>query len=338
MDIQEVTKQVQQGEIAPIYVLYGSQKFLMDQFIEKLSKQVIEESVMDFNYETFDLNEDPIESAVEAAETLPFMGEKRLIVASPAHFLTGVKGSNKIQHDIAALERYLESPVDFSVLVLIVEQDKLDERKKVVKDLKKRAVMCACTSLGVQQLHPWLQERASIYHVQIEEDAAGLLCQFVGDNLQLLSKEIEKMAQYVGRSGVITPSVVHDLISKTIEQDVFALVDDVVHARIAKAFYSLQELVKRNEEPIKILFLLARQFRIIYKAKELDRVGYSGGEMARQIGVHPYVCKLAVQQGKRFSEEKLIRILDQLAEIDYNIKIGKLDKVLALELFLLKQS
>jgi DNA polymerase-3 subunit delta len=338
MDIQEETKKIEQGEIAPIYVLYGTQKFLMDQFIEKLSKQVLEEASMDFNYETFDLNEAPIELAVEAAETLPFMGEKRLIVASPAHFLTGVKGSNKIQHDTESLERYLESPVDFSVLVLIVEQDKLDERKKIVKDLKKKAIMCACVSLGAQQLHTWLQARAAIYDVQIEEDAAGLLCQFVGENMQMLSKEIEKMAQYVGKSGVITTTVVHELISKTIEQDVFALVDDVVHARIAKAYSSLQELVKRNEEPIKILFLLARQFRIIYKAKELDRKGYTGGEMARQIGVHPYVCKLAVQQGKRFSEEKLTQILDQLAEMDYNIKIGKLDKVLALELFLLKQS
>lgn len=338
MEIQELTKQVEQGKIAPIYVLYGTQKFLVDQFIESLSKQVLEESSMDFNYETFDLKEHPIESAIEAAETLPFMGEKRLIVASPAYFLTGVKGSSKIEHDLASLERYLESPVDFSVLVLIVEQEKLDERKKVVKTLKKRAIMCACSSLGVNNLHPWLQERAAFFDVQLEEDAAGLLCQFVGENLQLLSKEIEKMAQYVGKLGVITPLVVHELISKTIEQDVFTLVDDVVHARIAKGFASLQELVKRNEEPIKILFLLARQFRIIYKAKELARRGYSGGEMARQIGVHPYVCKLAVQQGKRFSEEKLTRILDQLAEMDYLIKTGKLEKVLALELFLLKQT
>lgn len=338
MQIQEATKQIQEGKVSPIYVLYGNQKFLVDQFIDTLSKQVLEESSMDFNYETFDLKEDPIEVAVEAAETLPFMGEKRLIVASQAYFLTGLKGSTKVEHDLASLERYLESPVEFSVLVLIVDQDKLDERKKVVKSLKKRAIMCACSSLGANNLQSWLQDRATHYDVQLEENAAGLLCQFVGENLQLLSKEIEKMAQYVGRSGVITPLVVNELISKTIEQDVFALVDDVVHARTSKAFSSLQELVKRNEEPIKILFLLARQFRIIYKAKELDRTGYSGGEMARQIGVHPYVCKLAIQQGKRFSKEKLTQILDQLAEMDYLIKTGKLEKVLALEIFILKQT
>jgi DNA polymerase-3 subunit delta len=336
MDIQQVKKQIQKGEIAPIYVLYGTQKFLMDELLQEISKKVLDENTIDFNYETFDLQEHPLELAVEAAETLPFMGDKRLIVASPALFLTGAKTQNKIEHYIPSLERYLESPVDFSVLVLMVEQDKLDERKKLVKELKKKAVLCSCSSLQDQQLTPWLKERASLHCVHLDDDAAGLLGQFVGGNLQLLSNEMEKMALFVGKGGTITTTVVQDLISKTIEQDVFALVDHVVHSRIGEAFEYLYELLKRKEEPIKILFLLARQFRLIYKAKELNRRGYTQGQMAQQLGAHPYVCKLVVQQGKNYTEQQLTHILDQLAETDYSIKTGKLEKVLALEMFLLR--
>jgi DNA polymerase-3 subunit delta len=336
MDIQTLKKSIKKGDVSPIYVLYGTQKFMMDEIIQEISKKVLDEQSIDFNFETFDLNNQPLEAALEAAQTPPFIGEKRLVVVSEAMFLTGAKSQTKIEHDVSSLEKYIESPVDFSVLILLVNQEKLDERKKVVKSLKKNAILCPCSTLQTQQLIPWLQETSKENHVILEEEAAVLLIQFVGGNMQLLSKEIEKMGHFVGKGQTITTSTVHELVSKSIEQDVFTLVDHVVQHRIAEAFDSLHELLKRSEEPIKIVFLLARQFRMIYKAKELDRLGYTPNQMTQILGVHPYVCKLVLQQGKNFSEQGLLKILDQLAETDYLMKVGKLDKVLALEMFFLK--
>src|SRR5690606_32134997 len=127
-----------------------------------------------FNYEQFDLQDVPLGQVVEAAETFPFLGEKRLIVASGAFFLTGAKVQQKVEHHVESLEHYLESPADFSVMVLKVEQEKLDERKKVVKGLKKQAVLCSCSPLNEQRLIPWLENSASGLSVRLEREAAEL--------------------------------------------------------------------------------------------------------------------------------------------------------------------
>ncbi|MDQ0339603.1 DNA polymerase-3 subunit delta [Caldalkalibacillus uzonensis] len=336
MTIADIHKQIEQGQIAPVYVLYGSQRFLMDDFIRKLSERVLDEASLDFNYESFDLEEYAIQSVVEVAETLPFIGEKRLIVAYGAHFLSGVKGKYKVEHDLEALVRYVSQPADYSIMVLVVPQEKLDERKKVVKLLKTHGVVVQANSLPVEQLVPWLKQRASDLGVQITDEACALLHQFAGDHMQMLANEMSKMANYVGSGGEITEDTVHHLIAKTVEQDVFKLVDQVVQLRVDQAFSTLDELLRRNEEPIKILFLLARQFRLIFRAKDLAEQGYSERQMSQIIGVHPYVCKLAIRQGRRFSLEQLAEVLDQLAELDYKLKTGLLDKRLALELFILQ--
>lgn len=336
MSIQKLKNDIKKGDIAPLYVLYGSQRFLMDDILSLLSKHVLDEESVDFNYEIFDLHETPIQVAVEAAETFPFIGEKRLVVATDASFLTARKAPAHVEHDVKILENYAQNPVSHSVFVLTVPDDKLDERKKVVKLLKKHATLFASSVQKGENLDGWIREQVAQYGVQIDSDSVGLLLQFAGDNMQMLASELQKMAHYVGPDGSITVQVVRDLVAKTIEQDVFTLVDHVVHLRMDKAFETLHELLKSKEEPIKILFLLARQFRLIFRAQDLAKKGYSNKEMSQAMGAHPYACQLATKQSKRFTQAQLAGLLDHLAELDFQMKTGKLEKVLALELFLLR--
>lgn len=336
METNQVLSKIKKGEIAPIYVLYGTQTFLMDEIVEELKKQLLSESDIEFNYEQYDLDDVPLGQVVEAAETLPFLGEKRLIVASSAFFLTGAKVQQNVEHHLESLERYLESPADFSVLVLKVEHEKLDERKKIVKSLKKQAVLCSCLALNEERLLPWLETKAGELSVHLKRDAAELLMQFVGQEMDMLYNELVKMAQYVGKQGTISVETVQELIAKNIEQDVFTLVEHVVQLRLTEAFTILHELLKRREEPIKIVLLLARQFRMIYRAKDLAMQGYSPAQMSTYLRVPPFVCSLVARQSKQFTEKQLRTILDWLAETDFVLKTGKMDKVLALEMLLLK--
>ena len=95
-------------------------------------------------------------------------------------------------------------------------------------------------------------------------------------------------------------------------------------------------MLKRNEEPIKILIILANQFRIMYQAKELYSKGYSGNDIAKILDIHPYRIKLALEKNYNYSSKKLLSYLEALANLDYSIKTGMIDASLGLELFIME--
>ncbi|WP_052947515.1 DNA polymerase III subunit delta [Aneurinibacillus tyrosinisolvens] len=344
MELREIAKNVKQGNIAPVYLLYGTEEYLMDEVAGLIEKTVIEEANRDFNYSVYDLRETPIQVVLQDAETFPFMGERRMVRATNALFLTGAKTTGAVEHDLDALLNYMENPPDYSVLLLEVDQEKLDERKKVVKSLKKAAVTTECAPLKEAALADWIQRRSRRLQVEIEPDALQLLISMVGSNLRQLDQELEKMALYTGKGERITLAVVETLVTRELEQDIFRLIDQIARLKIEEAvriYYDLQQLNKSNSsnkdngEPLKIFTLLARQFRILLQIKTLQPRGYSSQQMASMLGVHPYAAKLATEQAKGFSEQALKQILNRLAEEDYRIKTGQIDKELALELFIM---
>jgi DNA polymerase-3 subunit delta len=174
--------------------------------------------------------------------------------------------------------------------------------------------------------------------VQIDSDAIDLLLELVGNNMLLLSQEIQKLLLYAGVDSVINREIVAQLVPKSAEQSVFSLVERVVQRDIAGAMRMLEELLMQQEEPIKILALLANQFRLLYQVKELQQRGYAQNQAASHLGVHPYRVKLAMGQAQRFSFQELRSIIDHLADADYDMKTGKLNKRLVLENFLMRLS
>ncbi|MCS7458519.1 DNA polymerase III subunit delta [Paenibacillus doosanensis] len=336
MDYKSAMKQIQQGKIAPVYVCYGSESYLIHALTDRLTEQLVDPEHKSFAVTKYDLAETPLDTVIEEAETLPFMVPKKLVIAANALFLTGAKDSSKVEHKPERLTEYMRTPADFSVIVFTVNADKLDERKKLVKSLKEANCLVPCASLSADDLTGWVRQEAEKAGFTF---APGVIEQFIlytGTNLQALSSELEKCALFVGRGGVLSADALDQLVTRSIEQNIFILIEHIVQLQLEKAFTMLSELLRRKEEPIKIMSLIARQFRIMFQVKDLQQQGYSQQQMASQLGLHPYAVKVASGQSSRFELKKLASILDQLSDLDYQMKSGKIDKVLGLEMFLLK--
>ncbi|WP_096440466.1 DNA polymerase III subunit delta [Alteribacter populi] len=330
-------KHINRQELSGLYLLYGSESFLVVDTLQRLIKAALQEEELEFNLSQYDMKEASVELAVEEAYTFPFMGSKRVVILKEAYFFTGSKVNSKVEHDLKKLEAYIQQPAPETVFIAVVPHEKLDERKKVTKLFKKHGRTMEGKPLEIKEMLAWLDEKAKENNVTIEADAKEQLIALTGSELMLMTSELQKMAIYTGEGGIITKQVVEELVARSLEQNIFALVDGVVKRKLDVAWQIFDDLLKQKEEPIKILSLLARQFRIIYQVKQLGQQGYSQKQMASQLKLHPYAVKLAGQQGQHFNDLELLTILDQLAETDYKIKTGQLEKVLAVELFLAKQ-
>jgi DNA polymerase-3 subunit delta len=337
MDLQELEKQLKQGKQSPLYLIYGTETLRMEQALQLLENSVKgAEEGAELSVSKYDLEETPIGEVIEDAETYPFFGGTKCVIAHHASFLTSAKDTSKVEHHLDALLRYAESPAEHSIVVLTVKADKLDERRNIVKALRKHASICECMPLDDSAAFQWLIQRGQSHGLEWEPAAAKRLVETAGPSLQRLQQEAEKLIAYSGGSGKVTLEAVEQLVSRSLDDNVFALTEYVSKKQIDGALRLFHDLLQQKEEPIKLFMLLAKQFRLLLQVKELSVRGYGQQQIASTLGVHPYPVKLAMDVSKRYPPEELRRVLSSLADMDYQMKTGQIDKVLAIELFLLQ--
>lgn len=307
-----------------IYVLYGLEKILINRELDKIieANKLSSDSII-----KYDLDETSLNFILDDAETYSLFDENKIIIVENAYIFTGKKGP---EQNIANLEKYLANPNPSTVLIFSVITDKLDERKKIVKTAKKIGQV---KQLEVRDCAHFVKDLFEPYTVNSND--IDLLIKRVGNNIDILNNEITKIKLYKGEEHTITTDDIMSLTTQTIDTDIFKFIDNIISNNKSQVLETYNELIKIGEEPIKIIVMLANQFRLMYQVKGLTRKGYSEKDIAKMLDIHPYRVKLALGKSKSFSDNKILNTLSQLADLDCKIKKGEIDKHLGLELFIL---
>lgn len=332
----DVWKSIKKGQFSSIYLLYGSEAYFINETKQLLINHVLNESELDFNLSELDLEEITIEEALEDVETLPFLGEKRLVFMKNPVFLSSEKTKAKVEHNVKKLEEYIANPAPYSILVLTASYEKLDQRKKITKELLRKATVVEAKKLNEMEMRSWIQKRITARNFMIEDQALDRLLELAGTNLMMVMNEVDKIMLYAEGTNSIDVQLVDKLVAKSFEQNIFTLMDGLLQRKIDTAITIYHELIRQNEEPIKILSVMAGQVRLLYQVKELSRQGYSQQKIATLLKVHPFRVKLAQEKAGMFDEEELVSLLKEFAEVDYKMKTGQADKAIMLELLFLK--
>ncbi|MBC1982853.1 DNA polymerase III subunit delta [Listeria booriae] len=327
-------KKIEKKQFAPIYLIIGTEDYIINETKKRLVANILDTEDTDFNYANFDLDETAIEQVIEEAETIPFFGDRRLIVASNPSFLTTEKTKSKIEHRTARFEEYLNEPVDYSILVIIARVEKLDERKKLTKLLKKQATIVDAKRPNDAELRKWIQSAIKNNDFSMEIPAIERLMELTGGQLTTAMNELDKLMLYKLESREISIADVESLVVRSLEQNIFLLLDKMIALDISGALSIYYDLLKQKEEPIKILALIASQFRLLTQIKLLEKQGFSQQQVAQKLKVHPFRVKIGARQAKSFSYEQLTATLERLAEMDFEMKTGYGDKAQKLEWFL----
>lgn len=320
--------------LANVYLLYGTQDYLIRLVKKNIIQEALSDEERDFNFSRYDMLEVPIESALEDAETIPFLGEKRVVLIENPFFLTGEKVKTKVDHNLNLLEQYIEHPSPDTVLLIEAHYEKLDKRKKLVKGLGKAAKVYELSKLTDSTLYHLLENVAARYGAVYTKDGHEQLISSVGPHLTQLANEVGKCALYCGPDRPIDSKAVLEIGSRSLETNVFLLVNKVMQKQTADALHLLHDLVRMKEEPLKLLALLERQFRMVYQVAYYRDAGYTQNSIAGKIGAHPFAVRMAAEQARLYSGGMLKRALEKCTETDYRIKTGQADKLLALEMLI----
>jgi DNA polymerase-3 subunit delta len=319
-----------------VYLLHGEEEFLIDRQYRKLLKEFAEETQDGFM--TYDCLEVPVQRVIEDCETIPFFTERKVVVVKNPIFLTGKKAKLDFEHNLDDFVRYINNPNPQTILIIIANYDSLDKRKKAYKALKKNASMFEAKPLDQHEVVHHIIKIFKKKNKEISKDLAKMIFNRVGNHFSLIYKEVQKIIIYMDKETVVTEDMVSALVGKTFDQNVFDLVNAVLDKNIKKSLSIYYDLIQMNESPIKIMVILANQFRLIYQTKQLYLRGLSESNIAKKLQVHPYAVKKAGERIRRYPEKDLLKILYQLSEIDLNVKRGKINQEFALEQFFLSLS
>jgi DNA polymerase-3 subunit delta len=336
MESRQAFRELREGKIRPFYVIFGTETYLMNEFVQRLTELVAEPDHRDMAVVRFDTSDTPLDAVIDEAETLPFLVPQKLVLVRDSTLLSSGKESAKIEHRPERLISYIKAPMESTVLVFVVPHEKLDERKKLVKTVKAADADVHFAPLSADDLQRWMVRRAETQGRRFEPDAAAELLRRVGADMHTLAAETDKLCLHAGADGVITARAVQELVPAALEQNVFRLAEELAAFQTEKALATLYDLLKQREEPIKLVALLVRQFRHMIFVKELDKQGYSPQKIAGHLGLHPYAVKITLEKARKYSESHLTKMLSELAELDYAMKTGQTDKALGLEMFLLR--
>jgi DNA polymerase-3 subunit delta len=296
-----------------IVLIYGEESFLIDRELLRIEKTCGLSGPEDMNRQTFDAADTEPGTVVSSARTLPFLADKRLLVVKNA-------AAWKVEQWDSILA-YAEKPNPSTALVLI--SDTVDKRRVWFKALKKSATVIECSHPADAGLSRWVNEMASDAGLRLGSRVSQSLVLRVGPDLQLLWREILKLQAYAGEDGHVTVDDVETLVGESRGASVFTFCDGLGERDLKKSMGALIKLLDLGEAPLKLLFMIARHFRILWKAWELNDGGrVNPGQAAKALGCPPFVAKRALDQARRWREPELQNALGLFMDADLQLKSG----------------
>ncbi len=315
-----------------IFVIYGEERLLMDNKLQALQKEYNCDDE-NMNFSVYYGDQHTMKEIEDDLCTPPFFTENKMVVLYHPYFLTTKRIKKENNDDEAILLGYLKKDNPNTIFVLFHDAKDFDNRKKVVKQLRKEVTFLEYDKLSHHKIKETIRKSIIKRQSSIDEDALELLVSRIDNDLLIASKEVEKLTLYTNN---ITIDIVELLVNKPLEENVFALTSAIVSRDQQRMFSIYKDLLVLNEEPVKLIILVAGQLRLLYQVKLLDRKGYTDKEIGSILSVNPYRLKYVRQEGGHFEIQELVDLLDELSKLDIGIKTGKIDKKLGFELFMLK--
>ncbi len=261
--------------------------------------------------EAYDAFETGPEAVVRACNSYSLFGEGPFVV------VRNLDAWNAAQK--AVIGDYLQNPASAADLVLLGR--KLGAREKLLAAVKRSGEVHNFEQPTGRALVGWVVEHAKRLDLDLPEDVArGLIERCSGDKMRLVS-ETEKLALYVGE-GRATKQDVEALCPPDVQSNIFAFVDALAAGDRGEAIKLLEDLIGTGEPPLRVTYMVRRQFRLVGRARTLFERGASQGEVAKELKVPPFVARKLEEQASRLNDEDLERALELVLDLERGLKGG----------------
>lgn len=324
--MKQLLEDMKTGQFRQVYLLYGEENYLKNQYRDRMKEALVQDGdTMNFSiYKGKDTNPGEI---IDLAETMPFFADRRVIVIEDSGWFK--KGGEQ-------MAEYLKTPAA-TVCILFVESE-VDKRNKLYKAVKDSGCAVEFSTQDETTLKRWVLGKIKKENKTISASGLEFFLQKTGSDMENISREMEKLFSYTLYRDVITEDDIEAVCVGQVTGQIFEMVEAIALGRQREALRMYYDLLSLKEPPMRILFLIGRQFNLLLQVKELKAKGYDNKKIGEKTGLHSFIVGKYVNQSGRFKKSELRRALEECVSTDEAVKTGKITDTLGVELLIVKYS
>ncbi|MDR0949179.1 MAG: DNA polymerase III subunit delta [Lachnospiraceae bacterium] len=321
--MQRIQEDIKTKHFHQIYLLYGQERYLCRQYRDRL-KVALSEEVDPMNIHSFEGKSVPVGEIIDLSETMPFFAPRRIFILENT---TLFKSSGE------QMAAYLSQLPETSYFIFVERE--VDKRTKLYKTVKEKGLIAEMTTPDENTLKKWAASILKKEGLQTTESSLEYLLGKTGTDMENLRTELEKLVCYCADKKVVTQEEIDAICTVRISNRIFDLVSAIAEHQHQKAFSLYYDLIALKEPPMRILFLIARQYQLLLTVKQMKMKGYPQKDIAAAISLPPFVAGKYSSQSNRFTMQELQDTLLACVEAEEAIKTGLCNDRLSLELLIL---
>jgi DNA polymerase III subunit delta len=323
---EKLIERLARGKTPGAVVLEGTDSYLLEMCRNAIVEAFVPEGARDWAVERLAARDAGWREILRRAQNMPMLAPRQVIIVQGAESLEKL-GDKAREEILESLEKYLDSPAPFTVLVL--EAAALDGRQRFSKLLHEKALVVELT-IGSESAASLAQRMARELGAEIDREAAALLAEILNGEPARIRTEMEKLATYALGRGRITAADVGALVLAARKNTVWQFADMLASRNRPAAFAFLDNLLREGEQPAGIVGALARTYRRLIEARAMPP-HTNAFQAARQLGMPPDAAERALRDARRIPMNELLAGLTALAEADSQLKSRNPDPRAAME-------
>ena len=323
--MKQLNEDIKTGQLKKVYLLWGQEAYLRKQYRDRLRSALAGEDTMNCHY--FQGKDTDTGEIIDLAETLPFLAPRRVII---------VEDSGLFKKGGEALAEYLKRAADAAYFVFIEEE--VDKRSRLYKAVKETGRITEFSVQDENTLCRWIAGMAAGEKKGITEHSIRYFLEKTGTDMANIRMELEKLFCYTADRNTITEEDIDKICTRKVSNQIFDMISSLAEKKQKKALALYYDLLALKEPPMRILFLIGRQFNLLMQVKECRKKGYDNRTIAGKTGLRDFLVGKYAAKASRFPTDGLKKAVNACVETEEKVKTGRINDVLGVELLIIEYS
>lgn len=324
--MKNIQADIKSGNFKQAYLLYGEEAYLKQQYKHNLVKALNPDGDT-MNFSHYEGKGVDVKQLIDLCETMPFFADRRVILLEDTGFF-----KNKSEE----LADYMKELPDYLCMVFV--ESEVDKRNRMYKAVKACGTIAEFARQDEKTLMRWAAGILGKAGKKITQRDMELLLTKTGTDMGNLRMELEKLICYTEGRDVVTAEDIEEICTTQTTNRIFDMVRAVTEKNQKRALDLYYDLLTLKEPPMRILFLLAKQYRQLLQVKQFVEAGLAQQEMASKLGVPSFAVRNIASCARAYTISELEQAVKDFVDAEESVKTGRLEDKLSVELLIIKYS